>query len=269
MTIPTFPNTGEPVLKKLTSTLVLTLFAAAPLASPAIAETGDLKIRFEYGGDVPETSNVNVTKDTQFCGKEALVEETLLVNKENKGIQNVVLYVYTGRGGSKLDDVAPANKTHTLANEKCRFEPHIVIAQTGDVLKVTNPDDVGHNANLSFFNNKQQNLMIPATQEKEVELKEPEPAPIPIDCNIHPWMKAYVVVLEHPFAAVSDENGDLTIKGLPAGEKLTFRVFHEKGAINEVEVDGKDEEWKRSRFEVKIKAGMNDLGTVVVPAGAL
>ena len=139
-----------------------------------------------------------------------------------------------------------------------------MIAQTGDTLKVTNPDDVGHNANLSFFNNKQQNLMIPATQEKDVALEKSEPAPIPVDCNIHPWMKAYVVVLDHPFAAVSDENGEMTIKGLPAGEELVFRAYHESGSIKEVVIGGKKDEWKRSKFEMEIEPGMNDMGTVVV-----
>jgi len=233
--------------------------------STANAQTGDLKVRFVFGGAAPVPSLVNVDKDVEYCGKHDLKNERLVVNPDNKGIKNVVLYVYTGRGGSKLDDVAPANKTHTLANDKCRFEPHIVIAQTGDTLKVTNPDAVGHNANLGFFNNKQQNFTIPAGQEKSVELKESEPAPIPIDCNIHPWMKSYIVVLDHPFAAKSDENGDLVIKGLPAGE-LVFRVYHEAGGIKEVKVNGKDEEWSRSRFKLDIKPGMNDLGTVTIPA---
>ncbi|MAI72173.1 MAG: hypothetical protein CMM01_14870 [Rhodopirellula sp.] len=236
---------------------------------PAMAETGDLKIHFEYGGDAPAPSAIDVNKDVQFCGKSKLMNERLLVNPKNKGVKNVVVYVYTGRGGSKLDAVPASNKTLTLANNACRFEPHIVIAQTGDTLKVTNPDAVGHNANLGFFNNKQQNFTIPAGQEKTVALEESEPAPIPVDCNIHPWMKSYVVVLDHPFAAVSDENGVLTIKGLPAGEELVFRVYHEAGGIKEVEIDGKSEEWSRSRFKVDVKPGMNDLGTVVIPADAL
>ena len=236
-------------------------------ACPALA--GDLKIRFEYGGDAPDPAAIDVNKDVAFCGKTKLTNERLLVNPENKGVKNVVVYVYTGRGGSKLDEVPAAKNTLTLANDKCRFEPHIVIAQTGDTLKVTNPDAVGHNANLGFFNNKQQNFTIPAGQEKTVELVESEPAPIPVDCNIHPWMKSYVVVLDHPFAAVSDENGELIIKGLPEGEELVFRAYHEAGAIKEVKIDGKDEEWKRSRFEVKIGPGENDLGTVVIPADAL
>lgn len=236
-------------------------------ASPALA--GDLKIRFEYGGDAPAPAAIDVNKDVEYCGRTKLMNERLLVNAKNKGVKNVVVYVYTGRGGSKLDEVPPAKNTLTLANDKCRFEPHIVIAQTGDTLKVTNPDAVGHNANLGFFNNKQQNFTIPAGQEKEVALEESEPAPIPVDCNIHPWMKSFVVVLDHPFAAASDENGDLIIKGLPEGEKLVFRAYHEAGAIKEVKIDGKDEEWSRSRFEVEIGPGMNDMGTVVIPSEAL
>ncbi len=238
-------------------------------AIPALAqETGDLKIRFEYGGDPPPTLLVKVDKDVEYCGRKDLNSETLVVNKENKGIKNVIVYVYTGRGGSDLEDVKPSNKTVTLANQDCRFEPHVVIAQTGDTLNVTNPDAVGHNANLGFFNNKQQNFTVAAGQEKSVPLEEDEPAPIPVICNIHPWMKAYIVVLDHPFAAASDENGELTIKGLPTG-KLTFRANHEAGSIKEVKIDGKDEEWSRSRFEIDIKPGLNDLGTVVIPADAL
>ena len=245
----------------LSTAMLLVVFCAIS----ANAETGDLKIRFEYGGDPPAPEAANVTKDIEFCGKTKLMNERLLVNDENKGIKNVIIYVYTGRGGSKLDDVSPASNTLTLANDKCRFEPHVLIAQKGDTLRVTNPDEVGHNANLQFFNNQAQNFLIPAGQEKSVMLEESEPAPIPVDCNIHPWMTARVLVLDHPFAAVSDENGDLTIKGLPTGE-LVFRAYHEAGTIKEVNVAGKDDEWSRSRFEVDIKPGLNDLGTVVIPA---
>lgn len=256
---------GDSTLKSLPSIASILGIAFCTVAA---AETGDLKIKFQYGGDVPAPMLIKVDKDVEFCGKHKLENERLIVNPANKGIQNVVVYVYTGRGGSKLDDVDPVNNTHTLANENCRFEPHIVIAQKGDTLKVTNPDAVGHNANLGFFNNKQQNFTIPAGQEKSVELEEDEPAPIPVDCNIHPWMKAYVVVLDHPFAAKSDENGELVIKGLPTGE-LVFRAYHEAGAIKEVEINGKEEEWSRSRFEIDIKPGMNDLGTVTIPADSL
>lgn len=248
------------------------LFAAFALllliATPALAEkTGDLKITFKLKGDAPERQKLDVNKDVAFCGKFGLLDERLIVNKENGGIANVIVYVYTSsRGGTKLPKMDPPKNTHTLANENCRFEPHILITQAGDTLKVTNPDTVGHNCNLSFLKNDAQNFTIAAGQEKSLLIELSEPAPIPVACNIHPWMQAKLVVLDHPFAAVSDENGELVIKGLPAGDEVVFRANHEAGTFrDEIYINGKKDEWKSNRFEVEIEEGENDLGVVEIP----
>jgi plastocyanin len=257
-----------------TRTLIGAAAIAMLMAAPAVAQAATLKMQFIYGGDPPDQDLIPPTKDIEFCGQHDIPNEKLIVNKDNKGIKNVVVYLYTGRGGSDVPEgVEPSNETLTLANQNCRFDPHIVIAETGDTLKVTNPDEVGHNANLNFFRNQAQNFTVAPGQEKSVELTEPEPAPIPVDCNIHPWMRAYVVVLEHPFAAKSDENGVLEIEGLPAGEELTFRVYHEGVAqgqrLDEVTIDGEKQSWRRSRFEVELEEGVNDMGKVVIPAETL
>jgi plastocyanin len=247
------------------------LAALTLIATPALAEdkTGDLKITFKLKGDAPTVKDINVDKDVAFCGKFGLKDNRLIVNKENKGIANVVVYVYTSsRGGTKLPKMDPPKNTHVLANKNCMFEPHVLIAQAGDTLRVTNPDDVGHNANLGFLNNDAQNFTIPAQQEKSIVVKLAEPAPIEVACNIHPWMKARLLVLDHPFAAASDENGVLTIKGLPAGDEVVFRAYHEVGTFkNEIYINGEKEKWKLNRFEVDIEPGMNDLGVVEVPIG--
>jgi hypothetical protein len=92
---------------------------------------------------------------------------------------------------------------------------------------------------------------------------------MPVDCNIHPWMRAYVVVLDHPLAGVSDLESKLTIEGLPKDESLTFRVFHEAGRIDRVTMSGTETEWKRSRFSVVLTAGEKDLGDILIPATSL
>lgn len=231
-----------------------------------VLSAGDLKMQFIFDGDVPAPSPIDPNRDAEFCGQHNLVKENFVVDPDSKGIKNIVVYVYTGRGGSDLPELPAGDETKVLANKNCRFEPHIVIAQVGDTLKVTNPDPIGHNANMNFIRNKPANPMIPAGQSKSVELTEPEPAPIQVDCNIHPWMRAYVLVMDHPYAAASDKDGNLVIKDLPNGE-LTFRVFMEaadRGAFNEVEVGGKTQKWRRNRFEVDIKDGVNDLGVVKI-----
>ncbi len=258
-------------LAKITLAIGMSVLGVTSLDSrlASAQEKGDLKIRFEYGGNPFEPAKIDANKDPQFCGDKNLVNEKLIVNPDNKGIENIMVYVYTGRKGSELPEYPPSSEKHVLANSNCRFDPHIVIMQTGDTLDITNPDPVGHNANIGFFKNNPVNFMIPPSSEKSVVLDKAEPAPIGVACNIHPWMLAHVLVLEHPFAAKSDANGDLKIEGLPAGGKLVFRVWSEAGTISDVTIDGKAEEWKSQRFEVDIKPGMNDLGTVIIPGDAL
>lgn len=251
--------------------LILTAVIAATFLSTTAhaAEWGDLKVKFVFKGAAPASKAIDVTVDKEFCGKHELVDESLIVG-EDGGIQNFVVYAYDGRGGIDLPAIHPdlMGKANTLelANKDCRFEPHIVICKSGDTLNVTNPDAVGHNCNLAFLVNAAQNFTIPPLKSKEVKLDSAEPAPIPVACNIHPWMQAKVVVLDHPYAAKSDESGTLVIKNLPAGEKLAFRLYHESaGRLSGLEVGG-NEVNRRNVFEVEIKAGENDLGTVELDA---
>ena len=122
---------------------------------------------------------------------------------------------------------------------------------------------------VQFLSNAPQNFKIPPGGEKSVSLEKAEPAPIPVDCNIHPWMKSYVVVADHPFVGISNEDGVLEIKGLPVG-KLTFRLWHENadGSIKEIKVGSKKEKLSKNNIELNIKAGENDLGKVEIAAGA-
>lgn len=232
-----------------------------------VGQLGQLKIRFQYGGNVPQPVEVAVNRDIAYCGKIPLLSERLLVSPENKGIKNVIVYLHTR--GLELPELPRSKQTLTLANQNCRFEPHVLVMQAGDTLRVTNEDEVGHNTNLSFINNSPRNSTVQRGADQMFTLVESELAPIPVACNIHPWMTSYLVVLDHPFVAVSGENGELAIPGLPVGQKLVFRVWHEAGRIDEVTVDDTQTSWKRSRFEVDVQPGVNDLGTVVIPAEAL
>jgi uncharacterized protein (DUF2141 family) len=62
-----------------------------------------------------------------------------------------------------------------------------------------------------------------------------------LQCNQHPWMRAYVNVMTHPYFAVSDGDGKFEIKDLPPGE-YTLAAVHEKFGekVIKVKVAGKD-----------------------------
>ena len=58
---------------------------------------------------------------------------------------------------------------------------------------------------------------------------------IPVKCNVHPWMRAYIGVVRHPFFAVTREDGTFTIKGVPPGD-YTAEVWQEKYGTQDVQV---------------------------------
>ncbi len=255
-------------MKFRTLSIALALLMLGTTTAFSQDKTGDLKITFKLKGDIPKLADVNVTTDKQFCGKHPIKDERLIVDEKSKGIKNVAVYIYTGRRGTELPKQEPQVRTIKLANKDCIFDPHVLITQAGDTLEVSNPDAIGHNTNLPFFKNKPVNFTLPAGQKKDVLLTDAEPAVIPFACNIHPWMVGHILVVDHPFAAVSDEQGVLEIKGIPVGKDVVFRAWHEVGTFkNEIFIDGKKDEWKSNKFEIDIKEGMNDLGVVEVPVG--
>ena len=247
--------------------LTLSLLVLSVCSVSIAQDTGDLKITFKYRGKPHKQQLIMMpVGGPAFCGNGKMLDESLIVNPKNNGIKNVVVYVYTGRRGVLLPPQQPKKNIQTVANKNCLFEPRIAVTQVGDTLRATNPDPIGHNFNIPFFNNPAVNINLPPGKKEDLVLGIAEPAPIPFECNIHPWMSGYVLVLDHPYAAISNEDGELIIKNLPLG-KMVFRAWHEVGTFkSQIFVDGKQDKWRLNKFEVNIKKGLNEFGMVEVPA---
>lgn len=232
------------------------------------AEWGDLKIRFVYDGAAPAAKKLVPNKDVQVCGKHDISDETLVVNSANNGIRDVIGFVNLGRG-KKLSAIHPdyektAKDNVVLDNKGCIFVPHAMVLRTTQTLLVKNSDSVGHNTNVTALSNTPQNLLIPAGGEVKMKFPSEERVVLPASCNIHPWMKSNIAIIGHPYGAVSDKDGVLTIKNLPVG-KWRFKFWQEKsGNIDAGKLNGKSFKWRGGRNEFEIKAGMNDLGEVKI-----
>lgn len=223
------------------------------LASAQSGKWATLKGQFIYGGDAPASAKLTPTKDVEVCGKNELFNEELVVNKENKGIANIVIWAYKPKGGVHPDYKSTEEDTVKMDNVFCRFEPHVVAVRTGQTFQVGNPDPVGHNSLINFIKNPQVNPLIPPMGKIDLKLKKAEIIPVSVSCSIHPWMKGIVLVQDHPYMAVTDKDGKFEIKGLPAG-KLTLKVWQEKaGYIQDVEIDGKKGSWKKGKYVLNLK----------------
>ena len=106
--------------------LVAVLFSLA-LASPTAAQDwGDLDGTFLFKGTPLTPNKITPTKDPEFCGKHPLVEEALVVNKDNKGIANVCIYLVDATKPKIHPDYEKAAKEKVVVdNENCRFAPHV------------------------------------------------------------------------------------------------------------------------------------------------
>ncbi len=214
---------------------------------------GTLSATFKYVGTAPKPAPINADKDPNVCGKHPLFDESLEVGP-NGSVENIVLWLRT-KVTPNPEALAAATKDVVLDNKDCRFEPHVAVMTTRQKLEIKNSDPVGHNSNGSMQVNPPFNPIIPANQSVEIDLPKEESLPAKVGCNIHPWMGAWLVVRSDPYAAVSDKEGQLTIKDLPAGKELEFQLWQEKvGFLKDVEVSGVKVDSK-GRFKLKLTPG--------------
>jgi len=223
----------------------------------AADQWADLTGRFVLDGPVPTPAKLVVSKDTEVCGKHPLVDESLVVGPDG-GIANVIVYVRSAKVKVHPDLAKPEGEV-VLDNKNCRFEPHVLPIQIGQTLLLKNSDPIGHNSNVQPLGDQGANPLIAAGTDAKHKFNRKQTLPVPVSCNIHPWMKAYVLPRDNPYTAVSDEDGNFTIKDLPAGAKLEFQVWQEKAGYLEAKSD-----WKKGRFEMTLKPGENNLGVIKV-----
>ena len=248
-------------------TIVMSAVAVALLVASSAAraeEWGSIKGRFVYGGDAPAAAELKADKDVEVCGKHKLVAEELVVGGD-KGVANVVVFVRDK--DIKVNAELKATDPAVLDNKSCRFEPHVLFVQTSQPLVIRNSDSVGHNSNVATVKNPPSNNLIPAGGETKVTLSSDEAVPAQVTCNIHPWMKGWIVVRPNPYAAVSKADGTFEIKGVPVGE-VELQVWHEKANfVSEMTIGGKAEKTSKGKKKVTVAAAGTDLGEIVLAPG--
>ena len=117
----------------------------------------------------------------------------------------------------------------------CVFTPHVLGIRIGQPLQIRNSDPRLHNVRALSFNNVELNVsLIPDTEHLHRFTK--REVMVGVKCDIHPWMAAWVGVLDHPYFAVTEESGGYAIPDLPPG-RYVVEVWHEKYVSVAREVD--------------------------------
>ncbi len=191
-------------------------------SAPVKAEGwGTLKGQVVFGGNPPAAETLvdkgKAEKDPTVCAKDAPIKsERLVVNGEGKGVKNVLVYIPKPTAVNEEAKSAASAANVAFDQAKCVFEPHVLAVMTNGKINLKSSDPVNHNVHLNACTNQPFNILLPANGELTKKLVAEKRA-MPLTCDIHPWMKANVMVFDHPFFVVTAEDGSFEIKGVPAG----------------------------------------------------
>jgi hypothetical protein len=201
---------------RLQRPLRLAAVLALAVVAPARSGADEVRGRIRYAGVLAAASPQPVAKDRAACG-EAAADESMLVSKG--GLANVVVRI-----------VAPGVKAEpraiTLDQRGCRFVPHVQAAPAGSTLTLLNGDPVLHNVHGWMGVATSFNVPMP-TPGQRVERPLTRLGAMKVSCDVHAWMSAWILVVDTPFAAVSDSEGRFAIRDVPPG-RHTAIAWHEK-----------------------------------------
>jgi plastocyanin len=179
----------------------------------AVAFAGDLSGTVTYDGKSPKQKTLRMDSDP-VCGaahQDAVYTESFIVD-ENGNLANVIVYLK-----SASSDSAPSEAA-VIDQKGCMYTPHVFGMQAGQELKILNSDPTMHNIHGLPKLNKEFNFGMPKTvKEKSITFDKEEDVFV-IKCDVHPWMKSYVQVFDHPYFAVTGTDGKYSISGISAGE---------------------------------------------------
>ena len=228
----------------------------------AEAQWGTIKGQVIVVGEVPHipmlvTKGDGAVKDAAVCAAQDIPNESLVVNPQSRGLANVAILLNQKPARIHPDLTESKIKEVVFKQQGCRFVPHVLLVRTDQRVRVACDDLVAHNVHPFPRRNPQFGIVVPPSDPmgylEPTNLTKPESLPVSVRCDIHPWMQAYWVVLDHPYAAVSNEEGEFEIVNLPEGEN-EFSVWQEKAGYLE------------KHYKVLVKSGPNKLDPITVPA---
>ena len=212
--------------------------------------TGTVKLN----GTAPHMKGIDMSKDP-YCvaqHKDSPAKLENVVVGSNGGIQNVVLYISEGLSGPAASAVP--SQEPTFDQKGCLYTPHVMAVDVDQKFKVITGDQTTHNihplpatgtGNIGW--NKSQ---PPSAPPIESSWKNQEIA-IPVKCNIHPWMHGWHVVVKGPYA-ITDDNGNFTIKNVPAGS-YTVTAWQEEYGTQTAKVTVAGGQAAKADFTFKAK----------------
>jgi hypothetical protein len=203
-------------------------------AAPAASGDGTISGKVSFTGTAPAPEKVKVAADPKCQGMHPQGLEKQTVAVKDGGLAHVFVWVKNAPGGG----AAPTDPVE-LDQQGCEYHPHVIGVRTGQPIKIKNSDDTLHNIHPRPTVNAEFNIGQPRKGMESTKTFDKQEIMIPVGCDVHPWMRSYISVVDHPYFAVTKDDGTYEIKGLPAGD-YEVEAYHEKLKTQTQKVTVKD-----------------------------
>jgi plastocyanin len=190
------------------------------LGLPALCLAGAINGKVVLSGTPPAPRKVDVTIDQYACGTAKDADD--LVVSPRREVANAVVWIENPPPGAKW--AADAAKP-TIDQRGCAFVPRVVVVPEGGIVDFLNNDRLLHNIhatpklNVAFNRTQPKDRTIPVTFQKAEIVR--------IDCDLHSWMRAWVVVADHSFYRITPADGTFAFDNLPPGS-YRLQIWHER-----------------------------------------
>ena len=197
----------------------LTFAAASEYQETKVVEGGEVQGQVLFTGAAPKPDRVLISKDNAHCGDGHVIPDPVVVRPDSSVFRAIVAIKEIAAGKAwplALD-------TPQIVQEKCKFAPYIQFARKQAELTIINKDPLLHNihtyeligrARRSLFNVAQPG----AGQIEKQPLKLRRSNLVEVDCDAHNWMSAWIYLSDHPYVAISDEQGKFSLEDIPPGD---------------------------------------------------
>jgi plastocyanin len=181
------------------------------------------EVRFEGTPPAASTVEMSSAKDcaAQHPGGRVSAGDVLV---QGGKVQNAIVAIENGLG----DRVFAVPETPVVIDQHgCMFDPRVAAAQVDQPIEFRNSDALPHNVHGEPAKSSSWNFSLGlkgATRKLDVDAAQPV---IPIKCDIHPWMRAFLGVYDHPYFMVTGADGTFTLRDVPPGT-YTLEAWHER-----------------------------------------
>jgi plastocyanin len=206
------------------ATVLLVFLCSLVLTTAAFA--GSVTGKIVYEGTVPTMKKLDMAADPTCAHKhegEEPPRSEMLVLGDGNAMANIFVRIKNAPPGSYPTPSTPAE----IDQRGCIYHPHVVGVMVGQPILFKNSDGILHNVHGLPKVNREFNIGMPGSlKEKEQVLNKVE-AQFKVKCDVHPWMNAWVAVMDNPFFDTTGTDGTYEIDNLPAGD-YEVEIWHER-----------------------------------------